>query len=178
MLGGREVDRAIFDYLVKEECLIPRFANECWEHGTGKTLFRKLKENNNEALRAGKPIASLGAIRTACGDPDEMETPARKYKDCLITQDIFENRICERYINSLCQALHDVLRDKVGEDEVDGIFLTGAGSRLYFVHDLLLGRYGREPLAFKQIQQDQSRLFDRYRDPATCCAEGAISGVM
>ena len=178
MLGGREVDRAIFDYLVKEECLIPRFANECWEHGTGKTLFRKLKENNNEALRAGKPIASLGAIRTACGDPDEMETPARKYKDCLITQDIFENRICERYINSLCQALHDVLRDKVGEDEVDGIFLTGAGSRLYFVQDLLLGRYGREPLAFKQIQQDQSRLFDRYRDPATCCAEGAISGVM
>ena len=80
--------------------------------------------------------------------------------------------------HSLCQALHDVLRDKVGEDEVDGIFLTGAGSRLYFVHDLLLGRYGREPLACKQIQQDQSRLFDRYRDPATCCAEGAISGVM
>ena len=45
-----------------------------------------------------------------------------------------------------------ILEIKVGEDEVDGIFLTGAGSRLYFVHDLLLGRYGREPLAFKQIQ--------------------------
>lgn len=178
MLGGREVDRAIFDYLVEEKCLIPRFANECWEHGTGKTLFRKLKENNNETLRAGKPIASLGAIRTACGDPDEEEIPARKYKDCLITKDIFENRICENYINNLCRALHDILKNKVGEDEIDGIFLTGAGSRLYFIHDLILGRYGREPLTFLQIQQDESRLFDHYRDPATCCAEGAISGVM
>lgn len=178
MLGGCEVDRAIFDYLVEEGCLIPRFANACWEHGTGKTLFRKLKENNNESLRADKPIFSLGSIRTACGDPEEEEMPARKYKDCMITKAVFEERICAHYIDSLCQALHDVLRDKVGEDEVDGVFLTGAGSRLYFIHDLLLGRYGKNPLQLTQLQQDESRLFDQYRDPATCCAEGAISGIM
>lgn len=178
MLGGREVDRAIFDYLVEKECLIPRFANECWEHGTGKTLFRKLKENNNETLRSDKPIVSLGSIRTACGDPDEEELPARKYKDCMITKEVYEKRICARYIESLCQALHDVLRNKVGEDEVDGVFLMGAGSRLYFIHDLILGRCGKEPLRLTQLQQDESRLFDQYRDPATCCAEGAISGIM
>lgn len=178
MLGGCEVDRAIFDYLIGEGCLIPRFANECWEHGTGKTLFRKLKENNNEVLRAGKPIVSLGSIRTACGDPDEEELPPRKYKDCIITQDVFEHRICAHYIDSLCQALHEVLRDKVGEDELDGVFLTGAGSRLYFIHDLLLGRHGSNPLRLVQLQQDESRLFDQYKDPATCCAEGAISGIM
>lgn len=178
MLGGREVDRAIFNYLVEEGCLIPRFANECWEHGTGKTLFRKLKENNNETLRSGKPIVSLGAIRTACGDPDEEEMPPRKYKDCMITKTVFEERICGHYIESLCQALHDVLKGKVGEDEVDGVFLTGAGSKLYFIHDLLLGRYGKEPLVLTQLQKDETRLFDHYRDPATCCAEGAISGVM
>ena len=178
MLGGCEVDRAIFDYLLEEQCLIPRFANECWDHGTGKTLFRKLKENNNETLHADKPIVSLGSIRTACGDPDEEEMPTRKYKDCMITKDVFENRICAKYIDSLCQALHDVVKDKVGEDEIDGIFLTGAGSRLYFIHDLLLGKYGKDPLAFTQLQQDGGRLFDKYRDPAICCAEGAISGIM
>lgn len=178
MLGGREVDRAIFDYLVEEACLIPHFANECWDHGTGKTLFRKLKENNNEALRSGKEIASLGAIRTACGDPDEEEMPRNKYRDHKITSEVFEQRICAGYIDNLCMALHDVLKGKMGEDEVDAVFVTGAGSKLYFIHDLLLGRHGREPMRLTQLQQDESRLFDKYRDPATCCAEGAISGVM
>ena len=178
MLGGSEVDRAIFDYLLKEGCLIPRFANHCWTHGTGKTLFRKLKENNNEVLRTGSPIASLGAIRAACGDPDEEEMPARKYKDCMITKDVFENQICAPYIDGLCRAIHDILKDKVGEDEVDGVFLTGAGSRLYFIHNLLLGRLGSDPLRLTMLQQDEARLFDQYKDPATCCAEGAISGVM
>lgn len=178
MLGGCEVDQSIFNYLIEEECLIPRFAYECWDHGTGKTLFRKLKENNNEVLRSDKPITSLGAIRTACGDPDEEELPPRKYKDCMITKAVFEERICSNYIESLCQALHEILNGKVDEHEVDGVFLTGAGSKLYFIHDLLLGQYGKKPLALTQIQEDESRLFDQYRDPATCCAEGAISGVM
>ena len=71
-----------------------------------------------------------------------------------------------------------MLKGQVGEDEVDAVFVTGAGSRLYFIHDLILGRHGDRPLALTQIQQDESRLFDRYRDPATCCAEGAISAVM
>lgn len=178
MLGGCEVDRAIFNYLVEEGCLIPRFANNCWEHGTGKTLFRKLKENNNDRLHADQPIASLGPIRAACGDPDEDEMPRCKYKDHLITKEVFENRICHQYIESLCSALHDVLRNKVDESEIDGVFLTGAGSRLYFIHDLILGRCGENPLALTQLQQDETRLFDQYNDPATCCAEGAISGVM
>lgn len=67
MLGGCEVDRAIYEYLLDKECLVPRFANECWENGAGKALFRKLKENNNEILRAGKEINSIGTIKTACG---------------------------------------------------------------------------------------------------------------
>lgn len=178
MLGGCEVDRAIFNYLVEEGCLIPHFAEKCWEHGTGKTLFRKLKENNNDRLRANQPIASLGPIRAACGDPDEEEMPRCKYKDHLITKEVFETRICRQYIESLCDALHNILQDKMDESEIDGVFLTGAGSRLYFIHDLILGRCGENPLAFTQLQQDESRLFDRYQDPATCCAEGAISGVM
>ena len=177
MLGGREVDRAIFDYLIAHQCLIPKYAEEAWEHGTGKTLFRKLKESNNENLRAGKPIAKLGTISSACGDPDEEEKPLNKYADYRITREVFENEICRRYINDLCAAMHEVLRGS-GEDEVDAVFVTGAGSRLYFIHDLILGRYGDEPLGLTQLQQDESRLFDNYRDPATCCAEGAICGVM
>ncbi len=178
MLGGCEVDRAIFDYLIDKQCLIPRYAEEAWEHGTGKTLFRKLKENNNENLRAGKPIAKLGTISSACGDPDEEEKPVNKYADYKITSEVFENEICGRYINDLCTALHEVLKNNAGEDEVDAVFVTGAGSRLYFIHDLILGRYGDKPLHLTQLQQDESRLFDTYRDPATCCAEGAICGVM
>lgn len=178
MLGGCEVDRAIFDYLVSKECLIPRYAEEAWNQGTGKTLFRKLKENNNENLRAGKEIAKLGSIVSACGDPDEEERPRNKYVDYKITKEVFEQEICARYINDLCAALRDVLKSKAGEDEVDAVFLTGAGSRLYFIHDLILGRYGSQPLQLTQIQKEPSRLFDSYSDPAICCAEGAISGVM
>lgn len=178
MLGGREVDRAIFDYLVAKQCLIPQYAEEAWNHGTGKTLFRKLKENNNENLRAGKSIAKLGTISSACGDPDEEEKPLNKYSDYKITREVFENEICSRYINDLCTAMHEVLKNSAGEDEVDAVFVTGAGSRLYFIHDLILGRYGDNPLHLTQLQQDESRLFDTYHDPATCCAEGAICGVM
>ena len=178
MLGGREVDRAIFDYLIANQCLIPQYAEEAWDHGTAKTLFRKLKESNNENLRAGKSIEKLGTISSACGDPDEEEKPLHKYADYKITKQVFEDEICRRYINDLCTALHDVLKNNVSEDEVDAVFVTGAGSRLYFIHDLILGRYGDEPLQLTQLQQDESRLFDNYRDPATCCAEGAICGVM
>lgn len=177
MLGGREVDRAIFDYLIDSQCLIPEYAEDAWNHGTAKTLFRKLKESNNENLRAGKPIAKLGTISSACGDPDEEEKPLNRYADHKITREVFENEICRRYINDLCAAMHEVLRGS-GEDEVDAVFVTGAGSRLYFIHDLILGRYGDDPMQLVQLQQDESRLFDTYRDPATCCAEGAICGVM
>lgn len=178
MLGGREVDRAIFDYLIDTGCLVPEFANACWDHGTGKTLFRRLKENYNERLRAGQAIEKLSNITTACGDPDEEIRPRSRYRDHIITKEVFEEKICRRYINDLTDALHEVLKGQVGEDEVDAVFVTGAGSRLYFIHDLILGRHGDRPLALTQIQQDESRLFDRYRDPATCCAEGAISAVM
>ena len=179
MLGGCEVDRALFDYLLEHECLIARYANEAWENGTAKTLFRLLKENNNEALRAGHPIKTLGTIRSACGDPDEEEFPRNKYKDYLITQKIYENTICKRYIDDLCAAIHDVVRaGGIGEEDIDAVFVCGAGSRLYFIHDLLLGRHGENPIAMTQIQQDEERLFDRFEDPAICCAIGAISNVM
>lgn len=178
MLGGCEVDRAIYEYLLDKECLVPRFANECWENGAGKALFRKLKENNNEILRAGKEINSIGTIKTACGDPDEEEFPRNKYKDHRITREIFENEICGRYINDLCKAVHDILQGLIGEEDVDAVFLTGAGSRLYFIHDLILGRHGDDPLKLTQLQQDENRLFDGHADPAACCALGAISNVM
>ena len=177
MLGGQEIDRALFEYLLDNECLIPEFANASWERGTARTLFRKLKENNNARLKDGGVIASLGSIRTACGDPEDEEHPRNKYKDHRITKEIFEQVVCKRYIEDLTSALHDVLRGSVGEDEVDVVFLTGAGSRLYFIHDLILGRLGDNPLQLTQLQNDETRLFDHFRDPATCCAEGAISGI-
>lgn len=107
-----------------------------------------------------------------------METPARKYKDCLITQDIFENRICERYINSLCQALHDVLRDKVGEDEVDGIFLTaqapGCTSSMICCWAAMAGSRWRSS-RFSRTSPACS-IVTGTRPPAA--RKGAISGVM
>lgn len=178
MLGGCEVDRAILDYLLKNECLIPKYAEECWAHGTGKTLFRKFKENNNEVLRKGGEIASLGTIRSACGDPDEEERPRKKYSDCKITREIYEQQICAHYIDSMCNAIRDVMKEQIGEEEVDAVFLTGAGSKLYFIRDILLGKLGKAPLHLEQLQKNESLLFDHFNDPAACCALGAISNIM
>lgn len=60
MPGGREVDRAIFDYPVEEGCLIPHFANGFRGHGTGKMLFER---STNTAASAMPTTRSTGRTR-------------------------------------------------------------------------------------------------------------------
>lgn len=61
---------------------------------------------------------------------------------------------------------------------MDAVFVTGAGSRLYFLHRLLMGELGSTPLHLRKIQENPQFLFDNWDDPAACCTLGALTNVL
>lgn len=179
-LGGCEIDQAISSYLVKEGFLLPGEVKNGWENGNAKTRFRQFKESINNRLQQGMNVNNLGRLNEYAHDEDWNHAERRFNETTAITPEIYENEICKDYIDRMIQAIREVF-DSTGvmQEQVDAIFVTGAGSRLYFIHDLLLGKIGASPLAFTLIQADNTRLFDRcWSDPAMCCAMGAITGVL
>lgn len=188
-LGGCLVDQAIRDYLVAEGFANPEYTADKWENGDSKYRFRVFKEENNELLSNGGPIPKLGRLASVCYDKDEDIYPARNYNTGLqkINAEVFENRICATYIDNILEALRQVFlqnqrpvegRPPVTPGDVDAIFLAGAGSRLYFISKLLMGRIERDGRlldpGFRQIKQNPSRLFNTWDDPSQCCALGAL----
>lgn len=179
-LGGCEVDQAICDYLVKGGFLLPNEVKKALESGNAKTRFRQFKETINNRLRDGMNVNNLGRLNEYAQDEDWNHAERRFNEKTPITPEIYENEICADYIDRMVQAIKEVFMETgVRQEQVDAVFVTGAGSKLYFIHDLLLGKMGTSPLTLKKIMEDESRLFDRcWDDPAQCCAKGALVSVL
>ncbi|MBQ3078586.1 MAG: Hsp70 family protein [Clostridia bacterium] len=179
-LGGCEVDQAISSYLVTEGFLLPGEVKKGWTEGNAKTRFRQFKESINARLQQGMNVNNLGRLNEYAQDEDWNHADRRFNENTPITPDIYENVICADYIDRMIQAIREVFDNTgVKPEQVDAIFVTGAGSRLYFIHDLLLGKIGSAPLNFTKVQENEVLLFDRcWEDPAQCCALGALTNVL
>ncbi|MBQ9854654.1 MAG: Hsp70 family protein, partial [Clostridia bacterium] len=158
-LGGCEVDQAICDYLVKGGFLLPNEVKKALESGNAKTRFRQFKETINNRLRDGMNVNNLGRLNEYAQDEDWNHAERRFNEKTPITPEIYENEICADYIDRMVQAIKEVFMETgVRQEQVDAVFVTGAGSKLYFIHDLLLGKMGTSPLTLKKIMEDESRL--------------------
>lgn len=179
-LGGCEIDQAICDYLVKGGFLLPGEVKKALENGNARTRFRQFKETINNRLRDGMNVNNLGRLNEYAQDEDWNHAERRFNEKTPITPEIYENEICADYIDRMIQAIKEVFMETgVRQEQVDAVFVTGAGSKLYFIHDLLIGKKGTSPLSLKKIMEDETRLFDRcWDDPAQCCARGALVSVL
>lgn len=180
LLGGSLVDIAIRDYLIDHGFAVRGHTLKNWEEGDGKFRFRKLKEENNSILKSGNPITGLGMnFFPAICNPYERLPPVQYGQGNLITPDIFENVICEKYIGNMERALHSLFdeqrtiagRGKVTAADVDAILISGAGSKLYFIKNIFL----REGNGFEKIIRQPERLLSEWPiDSSLCCALGAL----
>lgn len=179
-LGGCEVDQAISAYLVREGFLLADQVRNGWEHGNAATMFRQFKETNNSLLKNGMNVTNLGGVKQYRINEETDDMAERKFNaNTPITPQLYEQQICADYIDRMANALRDVFSSTgVSQEQVDAVFVTGAGSRLYFLHRLLMGELGSTPLHLRKIQENPQFLFDNWDDPAACCTLGALTNVL
>lgn len=185
-LGGCLVDEAIRDYLIEKGFANREYTMAHWEYGDGKFRFRIFKEENNQRLANKEPVDKLGRVGTVCYDYDDDISPDRSYLKSpaseKLSDEVYEKTVCKEYIDHMHDALAEVFkkqrsiaeRPPMEPADVDAIFLTGNGSRLYFIRKVLLSQTGNRNPGFEQIKAKPDLLFDRWKEPSQCCALGAL----
>lgn len=182
-LGGCLIDEAIRDYLIAEGYADKEFTLSKWESVDGKLRFRKFKEENNQTIEAGE-IATLGNVKNVCYDYDDDIRPEKNYNKSpnKINAKIYEEKICAEFISKFKESLKELFATQreteygeVKPADIDGIFLFGAGSKLYFIPRLLLEDFDDKTPGFVKIQKNKDLLFEGWDDPSTCCALGALT---
>lgn len=184
-LGGCQIDEAIRDYLIKEGYADKEYTLNKWEKGDGKYRFRKFKEGNNIKVQ-NIGISILGNVAGACYNDEEDIKPKYYYakSNKKINAKVYEEEICKEYIQKFrlsFKELFDNQRktteyDIVEPSDIDGIFLTGAGSNLYFIPRILLEDFDEKTPGFVNVRKDKDNLFFAdWDDPSVCCALGALT---
>lgn len=182
-LGGYLIDKAIRDYMISNGFANEEFTMNKWNHGNGKYLFKKFKEENNQTVESGE-ISRLGNLRYVCYDDEEEIAPKYKYSKShkKINAEIYEKEICKEFINNLKLSFKELFESqrstqygKVTPADIDGVFLTGAGSNLYFIPKVLLEDFDEKTPGFIKVQRDRELLFSDWKDPSVCCALGALT---
>lgn len=182
-LGGCMIDEAIRDYLITEGYADKEFTLDNWENGDGKFSFRVFKENINKQVETGV-IEDLGKLENACCAYRKGITPKNYYymSPTKINAKIYEEQICAEYIRKFKESLKEIFAEQrktefgdVEPADIDGIFLFGAGSKLYFIPRLLCEDFDDKTPGFVKIQKNNGLLLAGWDDPSTCCALGALT---
>lgn len=180
-LGGIDIDKAIYNWLMKNECLIPSLAEEDLQW-SGYRHFRIFKEATSDALR------KLGKIDMLVGDVSQLQVDFSKGKmanriyanlndEEKITVHTYTKEIFREYALKLQKAVRDVLEEaNVKEEELDGIILTGGGSQMYGVEELFRGTLNIEdnPFNFTKIRKYPDSLVVMKENASGLCALGNV----
>lgn len=180
-LGGCLIDEAIKEYLIQNGYADKDFTSHMWQHSDGKYRFRIFKEENNQKLAQGQEIEKLGMLANVCYDYAEDIIPEKNYNKSTekIDAAIFQDKISKNYIEHMIKAIETLFQNQrplenrppVEAKDVDAVFLAGAGSRLFFIGEVLKD----ERLGFQKIIKNPKMLFSSWENPSLCCALGALA---
>lgn len=184
-LGGCQIDEAIRDYLIKEGYADKEYTLNKWEKGDGKFRFRRFKEENNIKVQ-NIGISVLGKVADVCYRCEYGILPNKFYdiSPQKINAKIYEEEICKEYMLQFKSSLKELFEnqrktkeyDVVKPSDIDGIFLTGAGSNLYLIPKILLEDFDEKTPGFVNVRNDKDNLFFAdWEDPSVCCALGALT---
>lgn len=177
-LGSSDIDKALRDYFVSCGLADREYTTKKWEEGIGKKKFRVFKEICNERFHEepNAVIEKTGELRGACVEVGKDFLYVKS--NHKITKEVFENQICGDYIDRICMAVNTLFQEqnKIKKEDVDVVLLSGAGSNLYFLKDVFLGKLGGadQRILLKKVRENPSRVYHRIMNPSECCALGAL----
>lgn len=187
--GGITLDMAIQDYLLKYDFIHPEVTKELIK-AHGFIDFREFKEwANDEFWSKGETPDRLNGLGM---DPDRELYPKKNYRDereKMLSAECFIQEVAADYIHTLINGIRKVLQDgakhtysketgiEVQEETLDWIFITGGGSNIFFMKDLLLGNLPEciNNLNLQRIKNDPDRIMGlRIQNKTLACVEGGL----
>ncbi len=176
-LGCLEIDKAIADLMLKKGYILERPVNAGIEKN-GYKQFTKFKEIWSDKAKEGQIVPDLGSLLNYRYDEDEDITAPVSYKKETnkLGRREFEDLI-KNYIIKQQNAIRSVLKhDNISEQELDYVVLTGGGSEMYGIEEMILGRLNVEnPLNFTKIKGNPVRCIHGCREnPSAACCLGNL----
>ncbi len=193
-LGGTDVDESICDWLLKGGYLIPEVVK------TNKKLahryIRNFKDNYiNETISDNNPVKALIGDIVKLSESGRRETLvySENFYDKMenskkIGRTIYLNEIVKKYFTEQQNAIRELLEYcDTKEKDIDFICLSGGGSNLLGLKELLLGELKDEngnnimenPLNFEKIKTNPAALISVKKtenmEPSAVCAAGAVA---
>ncbi len=176
-LGCIEIDKAIADLMLKKEYLLENLVNAQIDK-EGYINFTKFKEKWSDKAKEGQVVPYLDDLRNLACDPNEQVfAPVNYSKETdKLGRKEFEDLI-HNYIIKMQNAIRSVLNhDKIKEQELDYVVLTGGGSEMYGIEEMVLGKLNIEnPLNFTKIKKNPVACIHGCREnPSAACCLGNL----
>lgn len=187
--GGITLDMALRDYLEKNGFINPE-ASDKSVRMRGYMDFREFKEYANDIFwKYGKAPDRLNGLGM---DPDDELFPEKDYKeekDRHLTPDLFIREVAADYISTIIEGIRKAVRDgsehkyvkeagmSIGEESIDWIFITGGGSSIFFMKDMLTGNLPDciDNLNLEKIKNEPERIIGLDAENKTLgCVHGGL----
>lgn len=187
--GGITLDMSIRDYLLKNGFIHPEVTEKLIS-AHGYLDFREFKERaNNEFWMKGTAPDRLDGLGA---DPDSELYPEKNYRneeEKHLTPDLFIREVAADYIKVLTDGIRKAIADgaehsyakeaglKISEETLDWVFITGGGSNIFFIEDMLLGKLPDciQNLNLKKIKSEPQRILGlQAQNKTLSCVQGGL----
>lgn len=187
--GGITLDMALKDYLLANQFVHPQ-VTENMINAHGYMDFREFKEMaNNDFWMKGKTVERLDGLGV---DVNADLYPEKNYKSAFeqqLSPELFIKEVAADYIKTIIAGIRTALSDganhqyakdlgaDIQEETLDWIFITGGGSNMFFMEDMLLGKLPEfiPNLKFEKIQKDPKRILGlNAKNKTLACVQGAL----
>jgi len=177
-LGSIDIDKKLCNWFLDNGFILQNLTEQAIQiHGYSD--FRDFKENNMAAIKNGIEISQLtGSIVNLEMSAKDRLFSRVNYSDSPLkmNQDVFLKEIAWEYLTKIQSAVRKLLDDAgISEQELDCIVTAGGGTKLYGIHEMLLGKLGLpNPFQFSKIQSDPRMLIESMEEPSAVCALGNV----
>lgn len=187
--GGITLDMALKTYLLKNGFVHPE-VTENVINTRGYMDFREFKERaNNEYWMKGETVDRLDGLGVDVNANLYPENNYKKAFDQQLSPELFIKEVAADYINTIINGIRTVLNDganhkyakdlglDIREETLDWIFITGGGSNIFFMEDMLLGKLPDfiKNLRLEKIMNDPERILGLNAENKTlACVQGGL----
>ncbi len=187
--GGITLDMALKTYLLKNGFVHPE-VTENIINARGYMDFREFKESaNNEYWLKGETVDRLDGLGVDINANLHPENNYKKSFDQQLSPELFIKEVAADYINTIITGIRTVLNDSanhkyakdlgldIREETLDWIFITGGGSNIFFMEDMLLGKLPDfiQNLRLEKIKNDPDHILGLDAENKTlACVQGGL----
>ena len=174
-LGGIDIDKAVAELMIKKGYVIDSLAQEEIKN-YGYEVFRAFKEQWSSRAKIDEVVPGYGQL-----DSLTVDMKTRQFAKVLYDEIEDKNKLgrldfyalIKSYLEKMQQAIRNVLlSDGLQEKEIDYIVLTGGGSSMFGIEEMMLGELDlKDPLDFTKLKENPERIIhgEPSNPSAVCC---------